>query len=80
MRRLSILLPALLPALLSPAAPLSSAIPGDRQLVDYFRDEVTTLSSNCLANIQSREDWEAKRAEYRRQLQEVLNLYPIIQI
>ena len=64
-------------ALLSPAAVLPSATRGDRQLADYFRDEVATLSSNCLANIQSREDWESKRAEYRRQLQEMLGLWPM---
>jgi len=77
MHRSFALLPALLPALLSPAAPLPSATPGDRQLADYFRDEVTALSSNCLANIQSRADWESQRAEYRRQLQEMLGLWPM---
>jgi len=77
MRRLLVLLPALLLALLSRAAPLPLATPGDRQLADYFRDEVMMLSSNCLANISSRQDWESQRAEYRRQLQEMLGLWPM---
>jgi hypothetical protein len=50
---------------------------GDVMLADYFRDEVTALSSNCLANVQTLEDWESRRAEYRRQLQEMLGLWPM---
>ncbi|HYA79058.1 MAG TPA: alpha/beta hydrolase family protein [Candidatus Nitrosopolaris sp.] len=50
---------------------------GDAMLADYFQDEVTALSSNCLANIETLEDWESKRAEYRRQLQEMLGLWPM---
>jgi dienelactone hydrolase len=51
--------------------------PGDARLADYFRNEVSVLSSNCLANIQTLDDWKPKRAEYRRQLQEMLGLWPM---
>ena len=51
--------------------------PGDARLADYFRNEVTALSSNCLANIQTLDEWKSKRAEYRRQLQEMLGLWPM---
>jgi X-Pro dipeptidyl-peptidase (S15 family) len=51
--------------------------PGDAQLTDYFRDQVTTLSSNCLANIHTLADWTSRRAEYRRQLAEMLGLWPM---
>lgn len=34
-------------------------------------------SSNCLADVQSLADWESKRTEYRRQLQEMLGLWPM---
>ena len=50
---------------------------GDAELENYFRNEVGTLSSNCLANINSLDDWKSKRAEYRRQLQEMLGLWPM---
>jgi hypothetical protein len=51
--------------------------PGDARLADYFRNETAALSSNCLANIQTLDDWKSKRAEYRRQLQEMLGLWPM---
>ena len=51
--------------------------PGDAALADYFRDEATALSSNCLADIHTLDDWTSKRAEYRRQLQEMLGLWPM---
>jgi dienelactone hydrolase len=50
---------------------------GDARLADYFRNETAVLSSNCLANIQTLDDWKSKRAEYRRQLQEMLGLWPM---
>ncbi len=55
----------------------AAAIPADLQLGDYFRVEASALSQNCLAEIQSRADWEAKRGEYRRQLQGMLGLWPM---
>jgi hypothetical protein len=50
---------------------------GNVMLSDYFRNEVGVLSSNCLANVSSLDDWKSKRAEYRRQLQEMLGLWPM---
>ena len=50
---------------------------GDVMLSDYFRYEVGVLSSNCLANLNSLDDWKSRRAEYRRQLQEMLGLWPM---
>ncbi|MGH7950942.1 MAG: alpha/beta hydrolase family protein [Limisphaerales bacterium] len=51
--------------------------PGDARLSDYFRDEVMALSQNCLADIKTLDDWKSKRAEYRRQLAEMLGLWPM---
>jgi len=50
---------------------------GDRMLVEYFRDEVRRLSEGCLSEIQSADDWNARRDEYRRQLREMLSLDPL---
>jgi hypothetical protein len=51
--------------------------PGDAALADYFRNETAALSQHCLADVNTLEDWQAKRAEYRRQLQEMLGLWPM---
>lgn len=50
---------------------------GDRMLADYFRAETVALADRCLAEIQTLDDWKAKRPEYRRQLQEMLGLWPM---
>jgi len=46
-------------------------------MADYFRNETELVSGRCLAEIRTREDWNAKREEYRRQLQEMLGLWPM---
>ncbi len=51
--------------------------PGDALLADYFRTETARISLRCLADIQSLDDWTTKRPEYRRQLQEMLGLWPM---
>jgi dienelactone hydrolase len=48
-----------------------------QQLTDYFREETATIASRCLADIRSLEDWQGRRGEYRRQLQEMLGLWPM---
>jgi dienelactone hydrolase len=50
---------------------------GDQKLTAYFRSETAALARQCLADVRSLEDWEARRAEYRRQLQEMLGLWPM---
>lgn len=54
-----------------------AALPGDRMLPEYFHHETAALSERCLMEIQSLTDWQARRAEYRRQLQEMLGLWPL---
>lgn len=49
---------------------------GDRMIASYFRNETAALAARCLADVKTREDWEAKKAEYRRQLAEMLDLWP----
>jgi hypothetical protein len=51
--------------------------PGDATLADYFRNETAALSQGCLADVATLDDWKSKRAEYRRQLQEMLGLWPM---
>jgi dienelactone hydrolase len=77
-----------LAALLLPVSALTGAVPGlasdgnrasanDQRLADYFRAETGAIASHCLVDIRSLEDWQARRGEYRRQLQEMLGLWPM---
>lgn len=50
---------------------------GDKMIADYFRRETQKLSDACLADIQTADDWHAKKDEYRRQLHEMLGLDPL---
>ena len=83
MKRMLALAAILLPVLTIDAVAASKAKPedwaalGDPRLEDYFRAETAMLSERCLADIRSLEDWQARRGEYRRQLQEMLGLWPM---
>ena len=77
MKRLLPLLAYALALVPLPAANLPLSARGTAALADYFRNETALLSERSLADIPSREDWESKRAEYRRQLQEMLGLLPM---
>jgi hypothetical protein len=50
---------------------------GDDMLEAYFRAETAELTENCLSEIKTLEDWQAKKDEYRRQLFEMLGLDPL---
>jgi dienelactone hydrolase len=64
------------------AAPLLAAEPpsdtsrGDRMLEAYFHREARRLADACLADVKTKDDWERKRPELRRQLLEMLGLWP----
>jgi hypothetical protein len=49
---------------------------GERDLAEYFRAQTALLAERCLTNFEALVDWEANRSEYRRQLQEMLGLWP----
>ena len=44
---------------------------------DYFKIETKRLADNCLADIATLDDWNAKKNLYRRQLHEMLGLNPL---
>jgi dienelactone hydrolase len=44
---------------------------------DYFRAETAAIAGHCLTGIHSLADWQSRRGEYRRQLQEMLGLWPM---
>lgn len=49
---------------------------GDAMIAAYFQHETEQLRENCLADVTTLEQWEAKREVYRRQLFEMLGLDP----
>src|SRR6266404_2650896 len=58
----------------------ADAIPGgtrgDALLRDYFDREVRAIESGGVGETQSPERWQARRGEYRRELAEMLGLWP----
>src|SRR5262249_34047098 len=50
---------------------------GDRQVAAYFRAETRHLADACLADVKSKDDWEKRRPELRRQFLEVMGLWPL---
>jgi hypothetical protein len=50
---------------------------GERQLDTYFRAETRRLADACLADVKSKDDWEKRRPELRRQFLEMMGLWPL---
>ena len=50
---------------------------GDRMIAEYFRLETEKLSKDCLSDVLSLGDWNAKREGYRSELFEMLGLDPL---
>lgn len=57
--------------------PVAKPLRGDLGLEEYFRKETALLAEHCLADVQTLADWTAQREEYRRQLAEMLGLWPM---
>jgi dienelactone hydrolase len=58
-------------------APKLDTSRGDAMIAEYFRRETQKLADACLADIQTADDWNARKDEYRRQLREMLGLDPM---
>jgi dienelactone hydrolase len=48
-----------------------------KQLDAYFRDQVKHINDACLADLTTKEDWEKKRPELRRQFLDMMGLWPL---
>jgi hypothetical protein len=80
MPRLHCLLAVLLaPAVLSAAAPPqpSPTAHGDRLRDNYFRLQAKKLADDALADVKSKEDWQKKQPQMRRQFLDMLGLWPL---
>jgi dienelactone hydrolase len=59
------------------AADAPPARPADEMLAAYFRAETASLAARCLADVKTLEQWTSHRDESRRQLAEMLGLWPM---
>lgn len=50
---------------------------GDKMLWSYFEDQVSKIEKSELADIKTKEQWEKKRPELRRQFFEMMGLWPL---
>lgn len=59
------------------AAPEPATARGERMIEAYFRRQTQQIADACLADVKTRDDWEKKRPELRRQFLEMLGLWPL---
>src|SRR5215467_13316356 len=78
-RSLCLLAVLLAPALASAAAPAPSSptAHGDRLRDDYFRLQAKKLADDALADVKSKQDWQKKQPQMRRQFLDMLGLWPL---
>lgn len=50
---------------------------GDKMIAEYFRGETERIRQQQFAEIESLEDWQAKRKQYHQQLMDMLGLNPL---
>jgi cephalosporin-C deacetylase-like acetyl esterase len=60
-----------------PSGAYADASEDNRMIAEYFRTETAALADKCLKDINTLEDWKAKRPIYRKQLLEMLALDPM---
>jgi hypothetical protein len=59
------------------AEPTGDTQRGLQMMGNYFRHQVEQISNSSLADIKTKQDWEKKRPELRRQFLEMIGLWPL---
>lgn len=59
------------------ATPAPELARGQKMLEAYLKRQTQRISDACLADIKTREDWEKKRPELRRQFFDMMGLWPL---
>lgn len=68
----------LLPPSMLAQTPGPAALKRGEAMIDaYFQHQVRLIADRCLADIQTRADWEKRRPEYHRQFLDMLGLWPM---
>src|SRR5262245_25831924 len=73
----SLILCAMLAAPSPAAEPQPDYSRGEKMHDAYFRRRVQQISDNCLKDINTKEEWEKRRPEYRRQFLDMIGLWPL---
>jgi hypothetical protein len=60
-----------------PAGQSADTLRGDQMLAAYFRHQTQQVADACLSGIRTKDDWEKKRPELRRQFLEMVGLWPL---
>ncbi len=68
---------AWLVVLVAPLAVPAQQYPGEQMIREYFRRETQRLAQECLQQVQQAKDWPRLREKYRRQLLDMLGLWPL---
>ena len=50
---------------------------GDRMFAAYFKHETDRIAADCLREIKTLEDWNARKVRYQREMHEMLGLDPM---
>src|SRR4029077_3608730 len=66
------------PAFAQPTAPPPRPVPsrGEKMIAEYFRLQTKQIAEACLTDLTTREDWEKRRPELRRQFFDMIGLWP----
>jgi dienelactone hydrolase len=57
--------------------PAKEPLPGRAMIDAYFARQVKQIADNCLNDLTTKEDWERRRPELRRQFLEMMGLWPL---
>lgn len=60
-----------------PTPPTRSFPKGEKLIAGYFENQVQQIADSCLTNLTTKEDWEKRRPELRRQFLEMMGLWPL---
>jgi hypothetical protein len=59
-------------------APMPKQVfPGEAMIESYFRGQVKQIADNCLNDLTTKEAWEKRRPELRKQFLEMVGLWPL---
>ncbi len=65
------------PVIAPPPRPVNPYARGEKMLDAYLKDQVKRVADNCLSDLTTKDEWEKRRPELRRQFLEMMGLWPL---
>ncbi|HEV3439306.1 MAG TPA: prolyl oligopeptidase family serine peptidase [Gemmata sp.] len=65
------------PVIAPPPRPVNPYARGEKMLDAYLKDQVKRIADNCLSELTTKDEWEKRRPELRRQFLEMMGLWPL---